>query len=282
MPIVSAWVKSSPNSPNDRKSFVCKGKPGVAIPVSPSPPIHLNNPLTTTSLPSSPISNMNNRNHQHGSDNGSCKHGNCEKDKKSTTTTLNGSTTPTTTNVLNFTSRCPHVILIGDLYIEDLDVTSLIALQQRKRHESKQSLENDDEDESDQNDENNDEEDDNEDEMHNGADSKNQIARLRDIKNGSSNNNNGSRAVESPVLYLTCDECDQRKNLWLCLREDCLYVGCGQSNLKHSTDHAQVSSYSNQSPLKSWYSSYYPHLFSYSQELSSPALDELGKKVRLV
>lgn len=46
---------------------------------------------------------------------------------------------------------------------------------------------------------------------------------------------------ESDVLK--CDECEQTKSLWLCLREDCMYVGCGggtkdSNSYKHSTSHA--------------------------------------------
>lgn len=48
---------------------------------------------------------------------------------------------------------------------------------------------------------------------------------------------------------LKCDECEQRRNLWLCLRETCLFVGCGcgkdDNSNKHSTLHAQVFKFSN-------------------------------------
>ena len=32
---------------------------------------------------------------------------------------------------------------------------------------------------------------------------------------------------ETNIPHLKCDECEQRRNLWLCLRESCMFVGCG-------------------------------------------------------
>ena len=49
---------------------------------------------------------------------------------------------------------------------------------------------------------------------------------------------------ETNIPHLKCDECEQRRNLWLCLRESCMFVGCGcgkdEKSNKHSTLHAQV------------------------------------------
>ena len=48
-----------------------------------------------------------------------------------------------------------------------------------------------------------------------------------------------------PHAVLKCDLCEQTKNLWLCLREDCLVIGCGggskdEASPRHSSLHAQV------------------------------------------
>ena len=183
----------------ERKSgFVCKGKPGVAMPVSSSSPAQL-------------AGCSSNNHHHHNTDHSagdSCR---------------NGSSNGHSQEQVAFTSRCPHVILIGDLYLEDVDTCSLVALQQRKKNESGGQPAKDTGQEEEEEEEEEEESDGEE------AESSKQIAKL------------SQKASEPAVLYLTCDECDQRKNLWICLRQDCLYVGCGQSNLKHSTNHAQVS-----------------------------------------
>ena len=42
---------------------------------------------------------------------------------------------------------------------------------------------------------------------------------------------------------LKCDECEQERNLWLCLRDTCMFVRCGsgkdEKSNKHSTLHAR-------------------------------------------
>ena len=55
--------------------------------------------------------------------------------------------------------------------------------------------------------------------------------------------------TSEPEEFLKCDECEQKKNLWLCLREDCMFVGCGgtrnEISPKHSTHHAEVNQSNN-------------------------------------
>jgi ubiquitin carboxyl-terminal hydrolase 20/33 len=48
---------------------------------------------------------------------------------------------------------------------------------------------------------------------------------------------------EETNKVLKCDDCTIKQNLWLCLRGDCLYVGCGQNNNsnKHSMHHASIA-----------------------------------------
>lgn len=42
--------------------------------------------------------------------------------------------------------------------------------------------------------------------------------------------------------WIKCNECECNKNLWLCLKENCYFVGCGQDSAsnKHSSLHAVV------------------------------------------
>ena len=195
MPILSRMAATAGAASERKSGFVCKGKPGVAMPVSSSSPAQLG-------------CSSNNHHHHHNTDHtaGTCRNG-------------DGGSNGHSQEQVAFTSRCPHVILIGDLYMEDLDTCSLVALQQRKKNESESPAKDTGQEEEEEEEEDSDGEEDQ---------SSKQIAKL-------------NRKVSESVLYLTCDECDQRKNLWICLRQDCLYVGCGQSNLKHSTNHAQVS-----------------------------------------
>jgi ubiquitin carboxyl-terminal hydrolase 20/33 len=93
-------------------------------------------------------------------------------------------------------TQCPHTILIGDIYLEDLELKQLVYLKSTKNNEANEEAEETST-------------------MVNGED-------------------------ESSEVSLKCDDCSVKQNLWLCLRGDCFYVGCGNSNNsnKHSVLHA--------------------------------------------
>ena len=67
-------------------------------------------------------------------------------------------------------------------------------------------------------------------------------------KNGTRNENQTTSSDENCIENidgrLKCDECEQERNLWLCLRDTCMFVGCGcgkdEKSNKHSTLHARV------------------------------------------
>ncbi|CAF0856128.1 unnamed protein product [Brachionus calyciflorus] len=52
-----------------------------------------------------------------------------------------------------------------------------------------------------------------------------------------------NQIVSNSQNFLKCNECKCFKNLWLCLKENCYYVGCGQDQMsnKHSSAHAAKS-----------------------------------------
>lgn len=113
-------------------------------------------------------------------------------------------------------SKCPHVILIGDFYQEDLDEKVKqfeYTLNQRLLSLTNEASSSSNEDELD-------------------TTPNDQQLVLQPSK------------PNSPSL-LKCNECDCYKNLWLCLRENCMYVGCGQdqNSRKHSSLHANVLNY---------------------------------------
>lgn len=109
------------------------------------------------------------------------------------------------------TTKCPHVILIGDVFIEDIESEYLIELQKEKLNKSARSNEENDESSSD--------------------------------LNQSLEPYNPNLISNENIDYLTCDECDKCKNLWLCLRDSCMYIGCGEdeNSNKHANLHALVS-----------------------------------------
>jgi uncharacterized UBP type Zn finger protein len=41
------------------------------------------------------------------------------------------------------------------------------------------------------------------------------------------------------ALNAKCNKCAINDKLWLCLREDCLKIGCGNKGNRHSTQHAE-------------------------------------------
>lgn len=108
-----------------------------------------------------------------------------------------------------YVNKCPHVILIGNLTLQDLDVKSLIAYQQEKRKKL-------------------------------AYDDSSQASTSSNLVKYESQQQDEGQLVDQ---HLKCDECDKRKNLWLCLRDDCRFVGCGQdsNSNKHSNLHSVVS-----------------------------------------
>jgi uncharacterized UBP type Zn finger protein len=107
-----------------------------------------------------------------------------------------------------YVNKCPHVILIGNLTLQDLDVKSLIAYQQEKRKKL--------------------------------AYDSSQASTSSNLVKYESQQQDEDQLVDQ---HLKCDECDKRKNLWLCLRDDCRFIGCGQdsNSNKHSNLHSLVS-----------------------------------------
>lgn len=44
------------------------------------------------------------------------------------------------------------------------------------------------------------------------------------------------------IQEISCSDCDCRgPNLWLCLRENCGHIGCGEKSNDHNTKHNAVS-----------------------------------------
>ena len=121
-----------------------------------------------------------------------------------------------------YASRCPHVTLIGNIYVEDLKMSAQSEMQ-RVRKRKKQQHQHEDQDEND--------------------DLEETISMaVRRQTNDDEPEDDDDDNKQEETRQLTCDECEQRKNLWLCLRESCMYVGCGESNSsQHSTNHAQVN-----------------------------------------
>lgn len=118
-----------------------------------------------------------------------------------------------------YLTRCPHVCLSASFYLEDLNQQELLKLKGKQRRERlaiEGSLSE-----------------------ANGDETTEQMDTNESVVSSLSS---GHRQVSQ----LVCDECEQTRNLWLCLRQDCLYVGCGgnskdENSFKHSTGHAQVS-----------------------------------------
>jgi uncharacterized UBP type Zn finger protein len=111
-----------------------------------------------------------------------------------------------------FLTKCPHVILIGNLGLNNLDVKNIIAYQQEKRKKS-ESLE-----------------------------SSSLCASHTSSDLVKYEKKQDDEQIIATDTHLTCEECDKRKNLWLCLRDDCRFVGCGQdtNSNKHSNLHSMV------------------------------------------
>ena len=122
----------------------------------------------------------------------------------------------------SFTSRCPHVALIGSISLKDLEIKNLIAFQQRRKAALlKLHIENG---------------------LLDNVNTTNDNSLVKYEKK-SNEEEEDEDAVNKDVDYLQCDECEKRKNLWVCLREDCMFVGCGQdvNSNKHSNLHSMVS-----------------------------------------
>lgn len=48
------------------------------------------------------------------------------------------------------------------------------------------------------------------------------------------------------IQEISCSDCDCRgPNLWLCLRENCGHIGCGEKSNDHNTKHNAVSGFDN-------------------------------------
>ena len=126
-------------------------------------------------------------------------------------------------------SRCPHVVLIGELSRTDLDRQKLIELQQRKKKRATAANTNTHDNDA------------------SPGVTKSECSptstELVKYVSGDENEDDSETRTAAKVDYLQCEECDKRKNLWVCLREDCMFVGCGQdpNSNKHSNLHSMVS-----------------------------------------
>jgi ubiquitin carboxyl-terminal hydrolase 20/33 len=134
-------------------------------------------------------------------------------------TTSQSVTNTKSQQTVKYSNKCPHVILIGDIFIDDLDPKTRYLHQQKKIFESSIQIE----DESDQNEEDNQE---------NNNNNNNKLALVVE--------NNANRNDLNLIDRLKCDDCDKYANLWMCLRDDCMYVGCGrdEKSNKHIDIHA--------------------------------------------
>lgn len=54
--------------------------------------------------------------------------------------------------------------------------------------------------------------------------------------------NKNNSLLNGHIDPIKCNDCECNKNLWLCLKENCYYIGCGQDSAsnKHSSLHAVV------------------------------------------
>ena len=112
-----------------------------------------------------------------------------------------------------FLTKCPHVVLIGNISHKDLDHKSLLRYQQNKRKSAPKSTQN----------------------------------RLEQEEHASSTDlvqyeTSRCHDEDADAQRLKCEECEKSKNLWVCLREDCRFVGCGQDlkSNEHSNLHSTV------------------------------------------
>lgn len=109
------------------------------------------------------------------------------------------------------TSKCPHVILIGNLLKQDLDKK-----QSEFEYTQQQLVLNPN------------------------------LFQTENINSIETNNEKSLCLIENNLVeketLLKCSDCNCYKSLWVCLREDCMYVGCGQDQAsnKHSSLHAIV------------------------------------------
>jgi hypothetical protein len=109
------------------------------------------------------------------------------------------------------TTRCPHVCLIGNFYTDDLLAENLLQIKQNLNETRRKQIHS---------------------------------KMIESLPNKEHEQDQVSQKAHNPCLK--CDQCEQTKNLWLCLREDCYFIGCGgtskdETSAKHSTWHAQVS-----------------------------------------
>lgn len=136
-------------------------------------------------------------------------------------------------------SKCPHVVLVGDILQDDFE--KQIAYQ-KKKTQSKHAmstkvnghvLEHDDESI--------------ENKIQNETDSG-----INDVdSNGKLSDditmNDELGSLNEQLNELKCDECNKTHNLWLCLRDNCMHVGCGQDD--HSNKHGNLHAYKTFHPL---------------------------------
>lgn len=147
----------------------------------------------------------------------SLAHNNCNHNH--TLTTSQSVTNAKNQQTLKYSNKCPHVILIGDIFVEDLDPKIRYLHQKRKLLEA--NIRDEDEENDDQGEENN------------------KLALVVENKNNTNDTNDIDR--------LRCDDCDKYANLWMCLRSDCLYVGCGRDD--KSNKHIDIHSHKIWHPL---------------------------------
>jgi uncharacterized UBP type Zn finger protein len=119
-------------------------------------------------------------------------------------------------------TKCPHVILIGQIFIEDLE--EIIESYQKQQQKSTPNETIEDEEEEEEEEEKN---------TNSSIDNNSLEETLTVDKNVNPNEDS-----------LKCENCQIESNLWLCLRDECLFAGCGggngSSNENHSTLHAQL------------------------------------------
>jgi hypothetical protein len=141
-------------------------------------------------------------------------------------------------------SKCPHVVLIGNILEDDFEIEKQIADRKRTAQSNHAKhikslkvngyvLEQDEES--------------TDNKIQNETDSG-----INDVdSNGKTSDditmNEELESLNEELDELKCDECSKTHNLWLCLRENCMHVGCGQDD--HSNKHGSLHAFKTFHPL---------------------------------
>lgn len=174
-----------------------------------------------------PVQAGNKHHHKHNRPNSNAKNNN-NNSSNATSCKMNSSATDSNVKLNKNLTRCPHVVLIGEIYLEDLDKTNLLNKKRDMLLMNKLKLKNESLNGDEQIDEHEQEYD---------------VSNKQLVKYENENDNNIDIDVNIDYDHLKCDECEKSKNLWLCLREGCMFIGCGQDNNsnKHGNLHSLVS-----------------------------------------